>query len=80
MTPKQFPFERLFAASDELIQSTRLLSHNDNREAVAMLLLSAASVACMNDFTKREFLRGVESAWRTAEGSGSKAAPGAKHA
>jgi hypothetical protein len=64
-----FPLERLFAASDELIRISKRLSHKDNREAIAMLLLSAATVACLNDFSKQEFLRGVEIAWRTAEGA-----------
>ena len=69
MTRKMFPLERLFAASDELIRISKRLSHKDNREAIAMLLLSAATVACLNDFSKQEFLRGVEVAWRTAKGA-----------
>jgi hypothetical protein len=69
MAQKMFPLERLFAASDELMRISKRLSKKNSRDAIAMLLLSAATVACVNDFSKQEFLRGVELAWRTAEGA-----------
>ena len=72
MVRKEFPLERIFAASDELMRISKTLSHKHNREAIAMLLLSAATVACLNHFTKQEFLRGVEIAWRTAKGAEAK--------
>jgi len=69
MTQKMFPLERLFAESDELIRSSKRLSKKNTREAIAALLLSAATAASLNGYSKQEFQRGVELAWRTAEGA-----------
>jgi hypothetical protein len=68
MARKPFPLETLFAASDSLMRAATKLTKKSGREAVAALLLSAATVAVKAGYDKKEFRRGVELAWRLAAG------------
>jgi len=66
MARKPFPLETLFTASDSLMRAATKLTKKSGREAVAALLLSAATVAVKAGYDKTEFQRGVELAWRLA--------------
>jgi hypothetical protein len=65
-----FPVERLFADTDLLMRTVSHLPHHTAKEKSAALLLAAATVAVKGHHSKRDFLRGVELAWKIATGTG----------
>ena len=61
--------EKIIADTDVLMRTVEKLPYNTAREKTAALLLAAATVATKNHrYDKKEFLRGVNLAWRLATG------------
>jgi len=66
MAQRLFPLERLFYDTDKIMRTVKKLPRRQGRDAVAALLLAAATVATKAGYDKHEFQRGVNLAWRLA--------------
>ena len=66
MAKKLFPLERFLGDTDKIMRTVKKLPRRQGRDAVAALLLAAATVATKAGYDKHEFQRGVNLAWRLA--------------